>query len=169
MNRDDIGGVIVERGQPLFLLRRWPFGLRWRHIIISFGGALLECARRVHRCERGRAAVLRRFFDARPHFGRNRDQFAGNDKLPDRLEIFIDVSKQTLRRWVLVLHLFENLLRRFVRIDFSGGIDKCFLFFAQLTQAELENFLRRKIDKFRFLQETREFFFANCEIGGGFR
>ena len=52
---------------------------------------------------------------------------------------------------MLALHLFENFNRRFVRIDSLGGVGESFLLFVHLSQAGLENFLGRKIDKFGFL------------------
>jgi len=47
--------------------------------------------------------------------------------------------------------LFENFNRRFVRIDPLGSVSESFLLFTQLSQADLENFVGRKIDKFGFL------------------
>src|SRR5205807_4221571 len=68
VNGNDVGGVKIERGQPLIFLQRWPLILRRRHIIVSFGGALLERAWGVHRREGSCAPILRSFFDARPNF-----------------------------------------------------------------------------------------------------
>ena len=48
MDRNDVRSVIIEGGQPFFLLFFWPVALRWRDIIISFGRALLERAGRIH-------------------------------------------------------------------------------------------------------------------------
>ena len=70
---------------------------------------------------------------------------------------------------MLALYLAKNFFRRFVDVDFFGRIGERFLFLAQLSQANLENFLGRKIDKFRFLQQPLELFFTEREIGGGFR
>ena len=120
VNGNDVRGVKIERRQPLVFLERRPLILRRRHIIISFGGALLERARRVHRRERRCSAILRRFLHPRSHLGRNRHQFSGDDKFPDRLEIFINVAEQTFGRWVLVLHLLENFFGRFGRIAASA-------------------------------------------------
>jgi len=74
MNGDNIGRVIIEGGEPLFLLLGCPLALRRGDVIVRFGRAFLEGVRRVGGGERGGAAILRRFFDADPDFGWNRDQ-----------------------------------------------------------------------------------------------
>ena len=145
---NNVGSVKVESGQPFVFLLRRPVVFGRRDIIVGFGRALLEGARRVHRREGGRAAVLRRFFHARSHVGWDRDQLPGDDKLSNLFEIFPDIAKQTFRRWVFALHLPENFIRRFVRIDSLGSFGESFLLFVQLSQTDLENFLWRKIDKF---------------------
>ena len=89
-------------------------------------------------------------------------------EFPNLLEIFIDIAKQAFRRRMFTLHFFENFNRRFGRIDSPGGVGESFLFFAQLSQANLENFLGRKVDKFGLFQDPLELFFAEREVGGGF-
>src|SRR6266446_4772400 len=122
MNRNDVGGVIIERGQPFLFLFFWPVALRWRDIIIGFGRFFFERARRVHGGERGGATVLRRLGHARSHFRRDRHQMMSGDEFSDFLEVFPDVRKQVLRGWMLALNLFEDFSGQFAWVDFFRGL-----------------------------------------------
>src|SRR5438876_11617084 len=91
MNRNDVGGVIIESGQPFVFLFLWPVALRWRDIIIGFGRSFFERARRVHGGERRGATVLRRLGHARSHFRRDRNKMVSRDELLDWLVVFPDI------------------------------------------------------------------------------
>src|SRR4029450_4783320 len=67
MNRSNIGGVIIERGEPFLLLLLRPLVLGRCDVVISLGGALLERTRSIHRGERGGAQILRGLFYFRPN------------------------------------------------------------------------------------------------------
>ena len=81
MNRGNVCGVIIKRGEPFFFLFLRPVVLRGSDVIIGFGGTLLERSRRVHRCEGRSAQILRGLF----HFGSNvrgdADQMVAQDIL----------------------------------------------------------------------------------------
>src|ERR1700730_13937970 len=124
MSGNDVGGVIIERGQPFLFLFLWPVALRWRDIIIGFGRSFFERARRVHGGERRGATVLRRLGHARSHFRRDRHKMVSCDEFSDFLEVFPDIGKQVLRGWMLALNLFEDFSGRFARINLSRGLGK---------------------------------------------
>src|SRR6266567_3814624 len=87
-----------------------------------------------------------------------------HDVFSDLLEIFSDVGKQTFWRGMLALDLLEDFGRRFVGIDFFCRFGKRSLLCLQLPHADLENFFRRKIDKFSFSEQALKFFGAKGEV-----
>src|SRR6266571_4014331 len=57
VNRDEVGGVIVKRGQPLFFLFVRPVGFGRGDVVVGLRCAFLEWSGRVHRCEGGGATI----------------------------------------------------------------------------------------------------------------
>ena len=73
MNRHNVGGVIIERGEPFLLLLLRPILLGRCHVVIRLGGALLERTWSIHRGEGGGAQILRGLFYFRANLRRNSD------------------------------------------------------------------------------------------------
>ena len=128
VDRDDVGAVGIERGQPLVLLLLGPVVLRRRDVVVGFRRPFLEGARRVHRSKTGRAPILRSFFHLRPDFRRNRDQFVIDDIFANRIQFLRDFGKQVLGGGMFALDLLEDFDRRFVRVDFLRGLGENLLF-----------------------------------------
>src|SRR5437660_12078879 len=63
MNRNDVGGVIIEEGEPFLFLFLRAIVLRGRDVIICLGRALLEWTRCIHRRKGRGTQILRRLFD----------------------------------------------------------------------------------------------------------
>src|SRR5438034_4668299 len=74
MNRNDVGGVIVESSEPFLLLFLRPIVLRRRDVVIGLGRALLEWTGGIHRCKGRGAQILRSLFDLCANFRGDVDQ-----------------------------------------------------------------------------------------------
>src|SRR4029077_11232601 len=74
MDRDDVGRVIIEGGEPFFFLFFWPVFLRGRDVVIGLVGAFLEWTGRVHRSKRGGPEILRCLLHLRSDFRWDADQ-----------------------------------------------------------------------------------------------
>src|SRR5690349_7983211 len=87
VNRDDVGCIVIEGGQPFLLLFGWPIGLDRRDIIIGFGPFGLEWSGRIHGSKTGRAQKLRSLRHFGPHWRWQRDDFVVDQKLPDHFHV----------------------------------------------------------------------------------
>src|SRR5215472_5805914 len=88
MNRDNVGGVIIERGEPflLFVLRPIFFGRC--DVVIRIGGAFLEWTWSIHRGEGSGAQILRGFFYFGANFRWNTDQSTGDNVFAKLIQVF---------------------------------------------------------------------------------
>ncbi len=109
MDGDDIGGVIIEGGEPFFLLLRRPIGFHRRDVVIGFGCFFLEWAWGVHGSETGCSEELRRFGDNGANRGGQVDDFVIDDELPDHVHISGCVGNQGLLGGVIFLDGLEHL------------------------------------------------------------
>src|SRR5262249_57908285 len=94
MHRDNIGGVMIKRGEPfLFFLRR-PIFFGRCDVVISLGGALLEWTWSIHRCKRGGAQVLRGLFYFRANLRRNSNQLMAHNVLTKVVQVLGNIRDQ---------------------------------------------------------------------------
>src|ERR1051325_3919272 len=114
MNRDNIGGVVIERGEPFLLFFRWPIIFRRSEVVISFGGAFLEWTGSIHRGTGSGTQVLRRFLYFRASLGRNFNQLTIEYVLANLVQVFGDVRDQFVRGGMLTLDRLKNLNGRVV-------------------------------------------------------
>ena len=152
MNRDDVGRVIVERGEPFLFLPRRPVLFDRCDVIVRLGRFRLKRPGRVHRGKAGRAQILRRFFDSGPDLGRDRDNPAVNDKPADRLQILLRVRNQTLLARMVLLYFLENFDGLPARVDFFCRVHEDLLFAPQFAHPDFQNFFRRKFNEFTVAQ-----------------
>src|SRR5207244_1480417 len=128
MNRNDVGGVIVEGGEPFLFLFLWPIVLGGCDVIVGLGRALLERTRRVHRGKRRGPQILRSLFNFRANVRGDTDQMMAQNVLPNFVQIFGYVRDEILRCGVFALDLLENFNRRLVWIDLFRGFGERILF-----------------------------------------
>ena len=169
VNRNDVGGVIIEGGEPFLLLFLRPIVLRRRDVVIRFIGAFLEWTWRVHRRERGGAQVLRGLFHLRSNL---RWDARPNDWLKTYLRILSRSLATSGMRFCGVGCSLWICLKTSIG-DLFGSIflplRRTLLVRLLIAPGRSRGFLRRKINEFCLRQEAPEFFFAQREIHGGFR
>ena len=111
MNRNDVGGVIVEGGEPFLFLFLRPLVLRRRDVVIGLGSPLLEWTRRIHRCKGRGAQILRRLFDLCANLRGDADQMTVQNVLADFVQVFANIRDEFVRRRMFALDLLEYFNR----------------------------------------------------------
>src|SRR6266496_3979907 len=124
MNRNDVGSVVVEGGEPFLFLFLRPIVLRRRDVVIGLGSPLLEWTRRIHRCKGRGAQILRRLFDLCANLRGDADQMTVQNVLADLVQVFGDIGKEFVRRRMFALVLFENVEWPLVRVLFLRTLRK---------------------------------------------
>src|SRR5438445_393749 len=112
VDRRNVRRVIIESGEPFLLLFVRPIVLRGSDVVIRFSGALFERTRRVHRCKRRGAQILRSLFSFRANIRGDTDQMMAQNVLPDFVQIFGYVRDEILRCRMFPLDLLEAFNRR---------------------------------------------------------
>src|SRR5439155_9816456 len=125
MNRDNVGCVIIKRGEPFLFFFLGPILLCRRNVVIRLGGALLERTWRIHGGEGSSAQILRGFFYFCADLGWNADQTTVHNVLPELVQAFGNVRDQFVRSRMLALYLLENLNGRLVRVDLFRCLCEC--------------------------------------------